>query len=163
MNSICRSLRFLELRHEEQISNVPLRQERLLLLQDNDTGKQGTLGTSDKGEAQWLVNARNESCNSPAAAINLQIARAYLNAADPGLITRTWQKVMEALVVLKRGTNRLRWDRAILDHSFDCIRRLFLIETRSDQFLKVLWVADGCCQPHCRRCEPERPNDLLPA
>jgi hypothetical protein len=35
---------------------------------DNDTGKQGTLGTLDKGEAQRLVNARNESCNTPATA-----------------------------------------------------------------------------------------------
>jgi integrase len=106
--------------------------------QDNDTGKQGTLSTPDKGEAQRLVNARNESCNTPATAINLQIARAYLNAADPGLITRTWQEVLEALVALKHGTNRLRWERAIHDHSFDSIRRLPLIETRSDHFLKVL-------------------------
>ena len=106
--------------------------------QDNDSGKQGTLGTSDKGEAQRLVNARNESYNTPATAINLQIARAYLNAADPGLITRTWQTVMEALVALKRGTNRLRWDRAIEDRSFDRLRPLPLIETRSDHFLKVL-------------------------
>lgn len=106
--------------------------------QDNDTGKQGTLGTPDKGEAQRLVNARNESCNTPATAINLQIARAYLNAADPGLITRTWQEVMEALVALKRGTNRMRWDRAIEDRSFERLRALPLIETRSDHFLKVL-------------------------
>ena len=106
--------------------------------QDNDTGKQGTLGTLDKGEAQRLVNARNESCNTPATAINLQIARAYLNAADPRLITRTWQEVMEALVALKHGTSRLRWDRAIDDRSFDRLRPLPLIETCSDHFLKVL-------------------------
>ena len=45
---------------------------------------------------------------------------------------------MEELVALKRGTNGQRWERAIHDHSFDSIRRLPLIETRSDHFLKVL-------------------------
>jgi hypothetical protein len=59
------------------------------------------------------LNAKNESCNTPATAINLQIARAYLNAADPGLITRTWQEVMEALVAIKRGT------RPFWQHRFD--------------------------------------------
>ena len=106
--------------------------------QDNDTGKQGTLSTSDNREAQRLLNAKNESWSMPATAINLQIARAYLNAADPGLITRTWQEVMEALVALKRGTNRLRWERAIHDRNFDSLRQLPLIETRADHFLKVL-------------------------
>jgi integrase len=106
--------------------------------QDNDTGKQGTLGTSDKGEAERILNAKNESCRTPATAINLQIARAYLNAADPRLVSRTWREVMAELVALKHGTNRQRWERAIEDRSFDPLRQLPLIETRSDHFLKVL-------------------------
>ena len=106
--------------------------------QDNDTGKQGTFGTFDKGEAKRLLNAKNESCCTPATAINLQIARAYLNAADPKLVSRTWQEVMAALVVLKRGSNQQRWERAIEDRSFNPLRQLALIETRSDHFLKVL-------------------------
>ena len=32
--------------------------------QDNDTGKQGTLGTADKREAQRLFNAKNEACRT---------------------------------------------------------------------------------------------------
>jgi hypothetical protein len=92
--------------------------------QDNDTGKQGTFGTFDKGEAKRLLNAKNESCCTPATAINLQIARAYLNAADPKLV--------------KRGSNQQRWERAIEDRSFNPLRQLALIETRSDHFLKVL-------------------------
>jgi len=54
--------------------------------QDNETGKQGTLATADKGEAQRLLNAKNESYSTAATSINLQIARAYLNAADPKLV-----------------------------------------------------------------------------
>jgi len=119
--------------------------------QDNDTGKQGTLGTSDNREAQRLLSARNESWSMPATAINLQIARAYLNAADPKLVSRTWQEVMEELVALKRGTNGLRWERAIHDHSFDSIRRLPLIETRSDHFLKVLQEGKVSSNVYLRR------------
>ena len=56
--------------------------------QDNDTGKQGTLGTADKHEALRMLHAKNEAPR--VSAINLQIARAYLNAADPKLATRIW-------------------------------------------------------------------------
>ncbi len=41
--------------------------------QDNDTGKQGTLGIADKHEAQRVLHAKNEA--SPVSTINLQIAR----------------------------------------------------------------------------------------
>ena len=105
-------------------------------LEENETKHQESLRTRDKAEAKRLLQARNEAQRQPA--INIQIARAYLTASDPKLISRTWQEVMEGLVALKRGTNGQRWERAIHDHSFDSIRRLPLIETRSDHFLKVL-------------------------
>lgn len=105
-------------------------------IQDNVTGKQESLHTKDQATAKRLWQARNEAQRQPA--INIQIARAYLTASDPELISRTWQEVVEALVALKRGTNGQRWERAIQDLSFDSIRRLPLIETRSDHFLKVL-------------------------
>jgi len=106
--------------------------------QDNDSGKQGTLGTPDKSEAQRLVHAKNESYRTPTSAINLQIARAYLNAADPKLITRTWQQVMEQIVSEKNGETGVRWATAIRDKNFDALRKLAILETRADHFLAVL-------------------------
>ena len=101
-----------------------------------ETKHQESLRTRDETEAQRLLQARTKpSASLPSI---LQIARAYLTASDPKLVSRTWQEVMEGLVALKRGTNGQRWERAIHDHSFDSIRRLPLIETRSDHFLKVL-------------------------
>jgi hypothetical protein len=44
------------------------------------------------------------------------------------------------LVASKDGTNQDRWLRAIGDRSFDYIRHVPLMETRSDHFLKVLMV-----------------------
>jgi integrase len=105
---------------------------------DNATGKQGTLGTPDKRQAQRLLNAKNESCSTPASAINLQIARAYLNAADPQLVTRTWQEVMEQIVSEKTGETGVRWATAVRDKNFDGLRKLPLLETRADHFLAAL-------------------------
>lgn len=107
----------------------------LWYLEDKESHHQESLRTRNETEASRLLLARNEAHRQPA--INVQIARAYLTASDPKLITRTWQEVMEALVALKQGTNRFRWERAIDDRSFDGIRRMALIETRGEHFLKV--------------------------
>ena len=50
-------------------------------IQDNETGKQETLRTKDRAEAERLFNAKNEAHRQPI--INLQIARAYLMVGDP--------------------------------------------------------------------------------
>jgi len=106
--------------------------------QDNDTGRQGTLATADKREAQRLLNAKNESYSTAATSINLQIARAYLNAADPKLTTRTWQEVMDQIVSEKSGETLRRWSIAINDENFERLRKLPILETRADHFLAVL-------------------------
>jgi hypothetical protein len=56
------------------------------------TGKQTSLRTKDEGEAITLLNTKNEATWQPA--MNLQIAQAYLQHADPTLAQRTWQDVM---------------------------------------------------------------------
>jgi hypothetical protein len=56
------------------------------------TGEQKSLKTSDKVEAQRILQAHNESECQPH--FNLSLARVYLNGADPKLATRTWQEVM---------------------------------------------------------------------
>ena len=50
-------------------------------LQDNLTGKQESLGTTDLGEASKLCHARNEAMRQPE--LNVQLARAYLAAGNP--------------------------------------------------------------------------------
>jgi hypothetical protein len=49
-----------------------------------------------------LFNAKNEAERQPA--INIQIARAYLTATDPMLVTRTWSDVMATLIKQKKGS-----------------------------------------------------------
>ena len=64
----------------------------------------------------------NETERQPG--ISLGLARVYLNATDPKLATRTWQEVMEDIVAKKTDETRRRWEVAIKDKNFDCIRNL---------------------------------------
>ena len=77
---------------------------RRFYIQDSVTGKQETLGTADRVEALRLLHSKNEADRQPA--INLQIARAYLAAGDPDIMTRTWQVVMDELIKTKQGSTR---------------------------------------------------------
>src|SRR5207245_8524981 len=63
--------------------------------QENDSSRQGTLRTSDRREAERLLNAMNESHREPT--LNLNLARAYLAAHDPKMAQRTWQAVMDEM------------------------------------------------------------------
>lgn len=108
-------------------------------LKDKTTGSQTTLKTSDKREALRILHAKNESDSQPA--MNLQLARVYLNAADPKLGTRTWLEVMEDIIAKKTGETKQRWEVASKDRNFDFIRNLRVAETRPEHFDKAL--ADG--------------------
>ena len=67
--------------------------------QNNITGKQESLGTTNRAEAQRLLCAKNETEDQPA--FNAHLARTYLSAGDPEIGERTWRNVMEALLKSK--------------------------------------------------------------
>jgi integrase len=112
------------------------RNSGIFFIQNNITGKQESLKTRNKTAALRIFNAKNEAREQPV--INLQIAKAYLAAADSSFVKRTWREVMAEFVKTKSGSNRTRSERAVLDKSFDAIRDLQLIETRPEHFLMVL-------------------------
>ena len=106
---------------------------------DGETGKQESLGTKDRREAQIILHAKNEPHRN--ASLNLQIGRAYLAASDPRMMTRTWEDVMQEILALKardKAQTLRRWRVAVKDKTLDLIRHLPLLETRSDQFNAVL-------------------------
>ena len=57
---------------------------------DKITGKRTSLQTTNKDEAQRIVEAKNNSVRQPV--LNLQIAKAYLAGTDNGIATRTWRQ-----------------------------------------------------------------------
>ena len=106
---------------------------------DTVTGNSVSLKTRVKSEADKKVHAMNETERVPA--ISLGLAKVYLNATDPKLATRTWQEVMEHIVAKKTDETRRRWETAIKDPNFDCLRTLPVCETRAEHFDRAL--ADG--------------------
>jgi len=105
-------------------------------LVDKISGKRESLQTTNRNEAERVCNARNEATRQPA--VNLQIARAYLNASDELFSKRTWQHVMDEAGKTKKGNTRERWLRAVKEKPFDLIRDRKLIETHAEHFIAAL-------------------------
>ncbi len=104
--------------------------------QHNATGKQETLRTRDRATAERILNARNEAHRQPV--INIQIARAYMMVGDPEFAKRTWQFVMQEIVKLKHEETERRWKIAIKDKALDGLRKLSIMETRAEHFLRAM-------------------------
>ena len=103
---------------------------------DTTTGKRTSLNTSSEEEARQVIESKNQAERQPV--LNLQIAKAYLAAADESFVKRTWTEVMIEFLKTKTGSNYIRTERAIKDHALDSIRNLQLLETRPEHFLRVL-------------------------
>jgi integrase len=121
----------------------------IFFLEDRFNKKQESLKTRDRTEASRLLNARNEAQQNPA--INLQIARAYLMASDPLVAKRTWQDVLTAIIQLKQGPTRERWERASKEKALDRIRNVRLIETQAEHFLATLEAGTVSTNVHLRK------------
>lgn len=103
---------------------------------DTSTRNWESLKTKDAEEAARLVRVKNEACKQPA--MNLHLARVYLKHSDPAIATRTWQDVMEEIAKSKQGETKARFERAMDDSAFDQIRSQVTIETRAEDFFRVL-------------------------
>jgi len=112
------------------------RSNGIYFCEDRRTRRQESLRTRAKPEAVRLLNAKNESHENPI--LNRQIARAYLAAADPEIVKRSWRYALEELIKTKHGENAERWRRVAKDAALSGILGLPLIETRAEHFLGAL-------------------------
>jgi integrase len=117
--------------------------------EDTTTGKQTSLRTRDRADAQRLLHVKNEAVHQ--SGMNLQIAQVYLQHGDPALATRTWQQVMAQIVATKTGTTQRRWQSAIKDKALDALRQRRLIETTAEHFLAVLRAGTVATNVYLRR------------
>ena len=117
--------------------------------EDTSTGKQTSLRTRDRGEADRLLAAKNEAQRQPA--MNLQIAQVYLQHGDPALAIRTWQDVMTQIAASKSGSTHARWLTAIKDKAFDDIRQRRLLDTTAEHFLAALNAGTVATNVYLRR------------
>src|ERR1035441_9900421 len=103
---------------------------------DKITGKRTSLQTTNKDEAQQIVEAKNNSVRQPV--LNLQIAKAYLAGTDNGIATRTWQEALESLTSTKQGANQHRWRTVARDPALAPLLSRVLIETPGELLLKAM-------------------------
>jgi integrase len=103
---------------------------------DSETGKQVSLRTQNRAAAQRLLAAKNAAVEQPQ--LNLALARAYLTAHDPKMVTRCWQEVMDQYASHGRDSTRDRSARAFKSAAFDALRQRTIVETVADDFLAVM-------------------------
>lgn len=105
-------------------------------LEDSENGKQTSLRTTDKREAEQLRDAKLDASRQPS--LNLALAKAYFTAHDFKLVERTWAEVMENMALGTKDSTRERIDYAMKSQAFDRIRNIKLIETTTDDLFAVL-------------------------
>ena len=117
--------------------------------QENDSSRQGTLRTSDRREAERLLNAMNESHREPT--LNLNLARAYLAAHDPKMAQRTWQAVMDEMATHGIPTTQERCARGFRSKAYDPIRNKPLVQTTGEDLLTIIHANGNCVAHYLRR------------
>src|SRR5437660_4240429 len=117
--------------------------------QENDSSRQGTLRTSDRREAERLLNAMNESHREPT--INLNLARAYLAAHDPKMGQRTRQAMMHEMATHGIPTTQERCARGFRSKAYDPIRNKPLVQTTGADLLAIIHANGNCVAHYLRR------------
>ena len=105
---------------------------------DSETRERKSLGTTDRHEAQKIIQAKNESTHRPA--LGLSLAKAYLAAYDQSLVSRTWRFVMDEYSARGQTQTQELRRRKLKHKAFNHIRDKCLIETTSEDFMTVLRV-----------------------
>jgi hypothetical protein len=124
------------------------RRGKIYYAQDNLSGQQKSLRTTLRDEAQRLLHAQSEAARNPL--LNLAMARVYLTAHDPALAKRVWADVMAEFSLRGKESSRTRYERAFRHAAFNLIRQKPLLETGSEDFLRVI-RAGGVFTNHCLR------------
>ena len=125
------------------------RRNGIFYWQENASKKQGSLRTSDKREAERLLNAMNESHREPT--LNLNLARAYLAAHDPQMANRTWQAVMNEMATHGIPSTQARCARGFRSKAYDPIRNRSVVQTTGEDVLAVIHANGNCVGHYLRR------------
>jgi integrase len=112
------------------------RGQGMFYAKDRVTGKAESLGTAERAQAQHLLAAKNQASVQPQ--LNRAMARTYLMAKSPELVTRTWAEVMEHYTASGVASTRKRKTTAFRSQPFLILRSLALMDTEAGHFLAVL-------------------------
>jgi hypothetical protein len=118
-------------------------------LHDSETGRRESLNTRSKREAEKQRLARNEAAANPKAGYAL--ARALITAHDPLLPEREWQHLFDEYGSRGKPQTQAHRRQVLARKVFDALRHKKLIETASDDFIRLL-AASGAQVHHNLRC-----------
>ena len=118
-------------------------------LHDSETNKRESLHTRSKREAEKMRLARNEAAANPK--VGFALARALITAHDPQLPDREWEDVFREYCSRGKPQTREHRKQVLARKAFDPIRHKKLIETTSDDFIRLL-AASGAQVHHNLRC-----------
>ena len=125
------------------------RKNGVFYLHNNATGEQRSLRTSDRAEAEKLLTAENEARKD--SALNLELGKVYIRAADPEMAKRTWQAVMDDLSSHGKEQTQARCKREMASKAFDIIRDKPLIQTTAEDLKAVLKRGGAATNNYLRR------------
>lgn len=112
------------------------RRGKIYYCEDRATGQQKSLQTRDELEAQRIIQAKNDVVMLPQ--MNLVMAKTYLSAQDPKLISRTWADVLERFCDRSNANTRMRHERVVRTKSMQFLKSKRMIETTADDLLEAL-------------------------
>jgi hypothetical protein len=112
------------------------KRENTFYKRDTQTNVRTSLGTSCRKAAQKLVDAENQSHESPA--LSYELAKTYLTSSDPLAKTRIWSDVMEEYARKGAPQTQDRKRRVFAMREFDFIHEKLLINTVAEDFFAVL-------------------------
>jgi integrase len=112
------------------------RRGEVFYYEDRSTGQQKSLLTRDKAEARRIIQAKNDTIAQPL--MNLVMARTYLSAQDPRMITRTWADVLERFCDRSNDNTRMRHERVVRTKPMQFLKGKRLIETTADDLFAAL-------------------------
>lgn len=104
--------------------------------EDQTTGQQKSMRTRDEAEARKIVQAKNEAVAQPL--MNLVMAKTYLSAKDPKLVTRTWADVMNRFCDRSNPKTCMRHERVVRTKPMLFLKDKLLVETTTNDFFEAL-------------------------
>jgi hypothetical protein len=105
-------------------------------IHDSQTGVRESLQTRNKQEAEQIRTTRNMTSARPV--IGMSLAKAYLTSQDPKLLARTWQNVVDEFCSRGNAETQAHRRKTSLRQPQNLLLKMKLIETTSDDLLKIL-------------------------
>jgi integrase len=103
---------------------------------ESDTGKQTSFRTKDKTEAVGLLGAKNQAVAQPI--LNVAMAKVYLSAKSPELLTRTWSELIQLMADRYTGSTAIRWRKFEKSAPMRMLANLPIYLTEPAHFLAIL-------------------------